>query len=171
MYVLPLLLFAGTLGLGQARADLPTEDPRDRTRDLPTEIDQLGTGLNPTLRGEITFKGTVLGADREAIPGVRVLLVIGGLVAEEHTTDGVGQYSFARTIDFSRDETVLLWFEDPSRLLSPKAFVLDESEAAQQQRLLSPCLTRLRVEPTIESTIYLFDVGTKIKTLVEKQCL
>jgi hypothetical protein len=167
-----VLAMAGLIGALPAKADERTDDGIDRTRELPTDISQLrAAGLNPTMRGEIAFKGTVMGQDREPIPGIRVLLFIGGRAVEEHNTDGVGQYDFARTIDFSRDETVLLWFEDPTRLRAPKAFVLAESQAALEHGLLSPCLTRLQVEATIESTIYLFDEKTKAAALVDRKCL
>jgi hypothetical protein len=93
------------------------------------------------------------------------------LLVEAHVTDSVGQYQFKRTIDFSRDETVMLWLVDPTRRFAPKAFVLDESEAAHEARILSPCFIRLQVESTIESTVYLFDSETKTKALADRHCI
>lgn len=163
------LLLAGLLLTVPAQADEPSPDRPDLER--PEPVEQFPAGLNPSMRGEFSFSGTVLGQDRQAIPDVQVKLFIGGVLAESHVTDSVGQYKFARTIDFSRDETVLLWFTDPSRRLASKAFVLDESEAARTHRLLSPCFTRLAVEPTVESTIYLFDPETRAQQIAEQKCI
>ncbi|MGD8394098.1 MAG: hypothetical protein PVF43_01350 [Candidatus Eiseniibacteriota bacterium] len=162
----PLPLFA------PARADVGSdEQPRvDRTtpRDLQRDFQ---AGLNPTMRGEITFSGTVLDQDQHAIAGIDVKLFIGGLLVEAHVTDSVGQYQFMRTIDFSRDETVMLWLVDRSRRYAPKAFVLDESEAASKASILSPCFIRLQVESTIESTVYMFDSETKAQALADRHCI
>ncbi len=171
MKCLYALLVACLLFASPLLADIGSGEKPRGDLDPLSEIDQYTPGLNPTLRGEITFAGTVLGPAREAISGIGVKLFIGGLLAESHTTDSVGQYNFARTIDFSRDETVLLWFADPSRVLAPKAFILSESEAAQTSGLLSPCFPRLQVETTVESTIYLFDPETKAKQIGAKGCL
>lgn len=167
-----LLLLAGALLATVARADRPSPEERTGDIDLPGDIEQLRSrGLNPTQKGQFTFTGTVLSRDGSAVPGVEVKLFIGGLLVENHSTDSVGQYRFRRTIDFSRDETVILWLVDPSHALAPKAFVLKESESAQDNRLLTPCFPRLAVEQKIESTVYLFDISTKARQFVEKNCI
>ena len=169
LLVLGLLLVSPTLF--PVSADVGGDQQPGTDLETLTEIDKYTPGLSPAMSGEITFTGTVLGQDRQAIPDIDVKLFIGGLLAESHNTDSVGQYNFVRTIDFSRDETVLIWFVDPGRQLAPKAFVLSESKSADEHGLLSPCFPRLQVEDTVESTIYLFDPETKAEQIGERNCI
>ncbi len=143
---------------------LPTPDAED-------QFTRFGDGLNPVDRGEIGFRGTVYDARREPLAGVLVKIFVGGLEVESKRTDSAGQYDFKRTIDFSKDKTVTLWFVDATRSLAPKAFLLKESRASADGALWSTCVPRLALERTIESTVYLMNGPNKSALLAKRGCL
>ena len=164
LYVLSLLALAAT----SAHADQRSARPPFRDE---VDIQEFPGGLLPVDRGEFAFMGTVYDWAREPMPGIQVKLFVGGFLENTFVTDSVGQFDFKHTIDFSPDESVMLWFVDPTHTVASKAFVLKESNRSREAGILSACLTRLRVEKKMESTVYLFDRATKAKLIAQQQCL
>lgn len=148
----------------------PTQEA-SRPEDEVTARDPVRPGLLPVMKGETRFTGTVMNQERRPLSGIRVKLIVNGMVVTTASTDAVGQYDFKHTINYTGSETMALWFVDPSLALSPKALILTESENCRTHKLISPCYTRIRFEPLVESKVHLFDRQTRSHLLVDQGCI
>jgi len=163
---LQLALLADLGWSGPPIGDAPPEDDIRRRRD-----EDVRPGLLPVMKGETRLTGTVMNLNKQPLPGIQVKLVVNGVVAHLVSTDAVGQYDFKHPINITGNETVSLWFVDPSHRLTPKGLVMAESEPFRALKLLSPCYARILFEPIVESKVYLFDRENRARQLVGQGCI
>jgi hypothetical protein len=159
-------VLCGPVWPGPPLGDAPPEDDIRQRRD-----EDVRPGLLPVMKGETRLTGTVMNINKQPLAGVEVKLVINGVVSHLATTDAVGQYDFKHAINTTGDETVSLWFEDPSHRLTPKGLIITESEPCRTLKLISPCYARILFEPIIESKVYLFDRENRARQLVGQGCI
>ncbi len=148
----------------------PTHEARPEDEVRSTR-DQVRPGLLPVMKGETRITGTVMDQEKRPLSGIRIKLIVNGMVVHTATTDAVGQYDFKHAINYTGNETVTLWFVDPSLRLTPKALVLAESPNCRTHKLLSPCYARIQFEPLVESKVHLFDRQTRSQLLVDQGCI
>ena len=133
--------------------------------------DTINPSLLPISKGEIRFNGTVLDKDARPLPGIQLKVYVNGLAIHTASTDKVGQYDFLCPINTTGKETVVLWFVDPTRKLTPKALVLAENPTCRMQNLISQCYPRVAFEPVVESRVHLFDKDFRAGQLFATGCL
>jgi len=152
-------------------AGSPPSTDADAPDDVLTKQRDVPAGLNPVMKGETRIAGTVLDRREHPLSGVEVKLFVDGILRREVTTDAVGQYDFKQLVNYTGNETVAIWFVDPTRKLVPKALVLAENPASRQAKLLSPCFTRVQFEEVVESRVHLFDKETRSQVIFASECL
>ncbi len=132
----------------------------------PQEFQGLGVGRQLT-----SFAGTVLDVNDHSLAGVQVKLFVNGDLAASTITEPNGTYDLTAPYNTYDDTTVLLWYIAQDRMLLPKALVVRESKASQENGLISKCVPRAPLTPGRRFRVYLFDSALRNKDIAESNCL
>ena len=143
-----------------------------------------GTGVPPTLSpgrlvsptgfatsSETSIDGKVMNLDGDPLGDVAVKLYVGGVLLAEKMTSLDGTYEIVELIDYGRDVTISLWFVPADPTMVMENVILKESSAAVRQRLYSPCVKRIRIDPLTYVPMKLMSIDSRTRWLSESDCV
>ncbi len=119
---------------------------------------------------ETSIDGRVMNLDGDPLVDVTVKLYFGGVLLAEEITSSDGTYEIVELIDYGRDVTISLWFVSTDPNLLMENIILKESTAAVEQRLYSPCVKRIRIDPLTYAPVKLMDLQSRTRWLTESGC-
>ena len=120
---------------------------------------------------ETTISGQVVDKEGKPVADVTVKLYLGGLLVTEVMTSLDGSFEVVELIDYGRDVTVDMWFVPADDRFVMENVLLKESSSALKNKLYSPCVARVRLDPFTDMIVRLYDIDARNSKLQREGCI
>jgi len=119
---------------------------------------------------EANFTGMVTDPDGLGLGGVQVKVFVNGFLKGASVSGADGGYDLTFNYDDLGDDTTVAWFVPAEEGSPPEILILQESVAAKEAGLWSPCLPRVDIGSSISYDATIYSENAKFEALGQSDC-